>query len=241
MPSKIKTCGYYREALTDAVVEGVEPSRELRLHLDACASCLLAFTEEVQLFAAIDTGLRASANAEVPASLLPRVRVQLNEQPVPRHSWVPIGAAVASGVVLLAVIMFVRALGSGAAGVNRDVNSLAHDVPRPVIQAVSPGIASVERASKTEEHRSFRPVRNGRVAQAEELTVLIPAGQKQAVNALLASVREGKAKENFLLAEEVGGPTKETGVAPLVILPIEVKPLDDLSAEPPSEDGKTKR
>ena len=237
----MKTCEEYRVSLIDAAAADSVPSHELSLHLDACVACSTAFAEEKRLFSAIDDGLRAEANARVPTSLLPRVRAQLNEQPVPRHSWVPIGAAVASGVVLLAVIMFVRAPGSGVAGVNRDVNSLSHDVPRPVIQAVSPDIASVERASKTGKQRPFRPVRNRRVAQAEELTVLIPAGQKQAVNALLASVREGKAKANFLLAEEVEGPTKEFGVAPLVILPIEVKPLDDLSAEPPSEDGETKR
>ena len=79
-------CENYREALTEAAAADAVPSGELRSHLDACASCRVAFTEEQQLFAAIDTGVRASANAEVPASLLPRVRVQLNEQSVPERS-----------------------------------------------------------------------------------------------------------------------------------------------------------
>jgi hypothetical protein len=234
-------CENYREALTDAAATDSAPSRELRSHLDACASCRTAFTEELQLFAAIDTGVCAAANAAVPASLLPRVRVQLNEQAVPGRSWVPVGAAVAAAVVLVAVIIFVRGFGSGPHRVDRDVNSLAHDVPRTVIRAASPEIAPVERASKTAKHESFRPVRNGRVAQAEELTVLIPAGQKQAIYALLASVREGKTRANILLAEEAEGSLKEPAVAPLVISPIELKPLAEVSAESPSEDRKTRR
>jgi|HubBroStandDraft_1064217.scaffolds.fasta_scaffold24447_2 hypothetical protein len=241
MPSKMKTCGDYREALTDAAAGGAEPSLELRSHLDACGSCRAAFTEEQQLFAAMDTGLRVSANAEVPASLLPRVRAGLNEQPNPRH-WAPFGAAVATAVVLVAVIIFVRGLGNGPHGVNRDVNSLAHDEPRVVIQAASPDIAPVERASsKTAKHESLRPIRNRRVAQAAELMVLIPEGQKRAIVAMLASVRQGEAKANLLLAERAEGSTKELEVPVLVISPIELKPLADVSAESPSDEGKTKR
>jgi hypothetical protein len=234
-------CENYREALIEAAAADSAPSRELRSHLDACASCRAAFTEEQQLFAAIDTGLRSTANADVPVSLLPRVRVQLNERAVPGRSWVPVGAAVATAVVLVAVIVFVRGLGNGPHGVDRDVNSLAHDVPRAVIQAASPDIAPVERASKTAKHESFLPVKNARAAQSEELTVLIPAGQKQAIYALLASVREGEAKASILLAEKAEDSLKEPAVAPLVISPIELQPLAEVSAESPSEDGKTRR
>src|SRR5277367_1821229 len=70
-------CENYREALTEAAAADAVPSGELRSHLDACASCRTAFTEEQQLFAAIDTGLRASANSDVPATFLPRVRANL--------------------------------------------------------------------------------------------------------------------------------------------------------------------
>jgi len=177
----------------------------------------------------------------MPASLLAHVRVQLNEEVVPRHSWIPIGTAVATAVVVVAVIIFARGLGSGPAGVNRDVNFLAHDAARAVIQAASPGIAPVEKARKSAKHEPLRPARKARVAQAEELTVLIPEGQKQAIDALLSIVRQGNAKANILLAEEAEGSLNETRVAPLVISPIELKPLADLSAAPPSEDGNTRR
>ena len=236
-------CENYREALIEAAAEAEHSAlpRELRAHLDVCPSCRATFTEELQLFTAIDTGLRGTANAEVPASLLPRVRAELNERPVARHTWIPIGAVMAAAFALVAVIIFARGLGSGPAGVNRDVNSLAHNAARAVIQAASLGIAPVEKTRKTAKHEPLRPARKARVAQAEELTVLIPEGQKQAIDALLSIVRQGNAKANILLAEEAEGSLNETRVAPLVISPIELKPLADLSAAPPSEDGNTRR
>ena len=234
-------CENYREALIEAAAGGGVPSDEVRAHVKACAACQTAFSEELQLFSAIDTGLRVSANAEVPASLLPRVRVQLNEQVVQGRSWAPVGAAVAAAVVLVVVVIFIRGLGSGPHGVDPNVNSLAHGVPHAVIQAASPNIAPVGRASTTAKHESFPPARKGRAAQTEELTVLIPAGQKQAIYALLASVREGKAKTSILPTGEAEDSLKEPAFTPLVILPIELKPLVEVSTESLSEGGKTRR
>jgi hypothetical protein len=237
----MKTCGDYREVLIDAAAGGAEPSRELRSHLDACGSCRAAFTEEVQLFAAIDAGVRVSANAEVPASLLPRVRVQLPEQVVPRHSWVPVGAALAAAVVLVTVIVFARGFGSGPHGADREVNSAASDVPRPLIQAAPPGIVLVERATRTARHEPSRPTRKAVIARAEELTVLIPIGQKRAIDALLLGVQHGKVDGGVLLAEKPEKTLEELQVVPLDVSPIEVKPLADVSAEPASQNEKTER
>ena len=102
-------CENYREALIEAAATGAAPSRELRLHMDACASCSAAFAEELQLFVAIDSGVRATANSEVPASLLPRVRARLNEHPATRRFWIPAWAAVAA----VAALVFAASIASG--------------------------------------------------------------------------------------------------------------------------------
>jgi len=56
----------------------------LEQHLASCESCRATFAEEQSLFAAIDSGLRAAANPELPATLMPRVRVALNNELAPQ-------------------------------------------------------------------------------------------------------------------------------------------------------------
>ena len=82
-------CENHREALTEAAATGSAPSRKVRSHLDICASCREAFTEEQQLFAAIDTGLRARASTDVPPTFLPRVRASLENASGSERRWMP--------------------------------------------------------------------------------------------------------------------------------------------------------
>lgn len=234
-------CESYREALIETAGEGSVLSPELRSHLDACASCRTAFAEEQQLFAAIHTGLRATANVEVPPSLLPRVRAQLDKQPVPQHSWVPIRAAMAAFVALVVVIVLVRGIGRDPAGSNPEVNSTAWNVIPTAIQPTPPVDGSLEAVSPSAKNKLPRPIRNAPVARAKKLTVLIAEGQKRAIDALLSSVRRGGPEMVFLPSEKSESPLKELQVSPLIISPIEVKPLADVSAEPASEDGETRR
>jgi hypothetical protein len=234
-------CENYREALIEASAVDSAPSPELCSHLDTCASCRAALAEERQLFAAIDTGLRTAANVEAPPSLIARVRAQLNKQPVPQHSWVPIGAAMAASVALVLVIVLARGIGRDPAGANPEVNSIVRNVTPTAIEPTPPADAWLEAVGPPAKNKSSRPIRNARVAQPEELTVLIAAGQKRAIDALLSSAQRGEPKMNFLLSEKSESLLKELQVSPLIISPIEVKPLADLTAEPASEDGETRR
>jgi hypothetical protein len=240
MLSKMKTCGDYREALIDAAAGRTEPSRELRSHLDDCSSCRFAFTEESQLFAAIDTGLRASANAEVPPSLLPRVRAQLNERRVPRFSWVP-AVAVLSASVLTLAIFFVRSAGRDPAEQSPEVNSIARSVPPSATRPVPSAAAPFEMAELPVRHRPLRAARSAPGVSSEEVAVLIPTGQKRGMDALLLSVQHGKVDGNVLLAEKPEQPLEELQVVPLDVSPIEVKPLADVSVGSASENSKTER
>jgi len=66
-------CEHYKDALIEAAASGAALQGDL-----PCISRLRFLprsirTEQV-LFASIDAGLRVTANAEMPASLLPRVR-----------------------------------------------------------------------------------------------------------------------------------------------------------------------
>lgn len=101
-------CEAYNRSLKDAAASGDTLSPALQQHLASCASCRGAFAEEQALFAAIDLGLSSTVNSEVPATLVSRVRVALNNEPAPqRHSfnffaWGFAGAAVAvAGILVL--------------------------------------------------------------------------------------------------------------------------------------------
>jgi hypothetical protein len=103
-------CQHYKEALIEAAASGSEPQRELRAHLDACAACRGAFEQEQSLFASIDAGLHVAANAEVPGSLLPRVRARLDEESAPRRSWLINWLVLASAAVMVVAFLTARAV-----------------------------------------------------------------------------------------------------------------------------------
>jgi hypothetical protein len=236
-------CENYREALIEAAATGAAPSRELRLHLDACASCRAASSEELQLFAAIDSGVRTAANAEVPASLLARVRAQLNERPVRRRAWVPVGAVTAAAVALVAVIVFVRGFERDGLRTNSPANSSAQNIPPTEIQPAPPVATFLETTIPPAMSKLPRPAESRRVvgaAQVETARVLVPAGQQRAMEVLLASVRQGKVDGEVLLAEKSETTLEELQVSPIDIPPIEMKPLVDVSPESASPHEKTR-
>jgi hypothetical protein len=240
MPSKIKTCEEYRTAMTDAAAGAVQPSLEFRSHLGACASCRAAFAEEAQLFAAIDSGVRATANAEVPAKLFSRVRVQLNERVVAHRSWVPAFATLATVATLIVAVVFLRGFGRDASETNPRMIVTAHNDSPIVIQPSPSTPVPIETTSPLSKIRSVRPVEDASVVKIERVAVLIPSGQKQAVDAFLTSVRQGKVRADVLLAEKPRKPLEELQVSPLDILPITVNPLVDVSPGSASQ-GETMR
>jgi len=103
-------CQHYKEALIDAAASGSEPRGELRAHLDACTACRAAFEQEQSLFASIDAGLHVTANAEVPASLLPRVRARLDKASAPRRIWAANWLVLASAAAIIVALFVTRAV-----------------------------------------------------------------------------------------------------------------------------------
>jgi anti-sigma factor RsiW len=77
----------------------------LKSHIDACPTCRVAFERERSLFADIDTSLRATANAELPASFLPSVRARLVEFEAPRST--TFSARVAFAAACAAIVVLV--------------------------------------------------------------------------------------------------------------------------------------
>ena len=98
-------CEPYKNALSRAVLGGEGLSREGAAHLGGCAACRAALADEQALAALVDGGVRRIANAETPASLVPRVRAQIAQAPAaPARGFRAFGLAAAALAMAGAVI-----------------------------------------------------------------------------------------------------------------------------------------
>jgi hypothetical protein len=228
-------CEEYREALNEAAAGERELSRELRGHLEACRQCEVALEEEQQLFASIDSGVQKIANAEVPASLLPRVRASLEREVAPRRSFWPnfvlAGAAICAVLVLVGVKEWQRTSGVRPAVSVAD-RAAPEDGPseKVVAHSVKPDVRPVPHQSKRSYARAPQP----------EFTVLLPVGQKQAVDKLLGELRSGTIKATDVIVEKAEAASPDLQVSPLSITPIEVKPLATIVEDAAPSSEKTK-
>jgi hypothetical protein len=230
MPSKIRTCEDYRTALVNAAAArtgGSEPPRELRSHLGACASCCATFTEEQQLFAAIDSGVYTAANAEMPASLLPRVRAALETKTSAKYGWLTsrlllAGAAIAC-LALFASLAIWRhgsrtAQEASDSAARQSVPSLTTPKNQTLIPAPQVDPNATYRSRTTIAHnRAPSQVRSN---VGNEPEVLVPQDQE----VLLVSYAEEwhRRKRAPLVTEN----SAEAIPAPLKVAPIQIAQLD---------------
>jgi hypothetical protein len=103
-------CKHYKEALIEAAASGFQPQGDLRAHVNACDSCRAAFEQEQSLFSSIDAGLQVTANAEMPPSLLPRVRARLQQESALSRSWLTNWLVLASAAGVLVTLSAVHAV-----------------------------------------------------------------------------------------------------------------------------------
>jgi hypothetical protein len=137
-------CEHYQNALIEAAASGVEPQGELRAHLANCATCRTAFSLEQSLFSSMDEGLRAAANPEVPASLLPRVRARLADEPAPIRSW-RFRFVVAGAVAIVVAFLVARTAWHTSVeqpSPNTSSDSTTSSMVRPGRQAQNPDAAT---------------------------------------------------------------------------------------------------
>jgi hypothetical protein len=233
-------CKHYKDALIEAAASGVSALGDLRTHLDGCAPCRAAFEQEQAFFASIDAGLRVTANAEVPASLLPGVRAQLSGQSVARRSWIPVWAAFAAAAALVLTVVSVRGRRHDVSGQNSQSSAVAHaglavEIPETPISA----LPQSKPAQRIIQHSL--PSKAQASASVEQAPVLLPAGHKVVIDALLDGLRRGKLKANDLLVQKSDLPLQDLRISPLGVSPIELEPLADVSVELPSQGGEAKR
>lgn len=77
-------CESCLEKLSDATLRGERMPVDAQEHLERCASCREAVSRRKALFERVEWELGSLVNADVPPSLVPKVRARIAEK---RHSW----------------------------------------------------------------------------------------------------------------------------------------------------------
>lgn len=218
-------CEHYKGALTEAAA-GASPQGELQAHLASCSSCRAAFAQEQSIFAAIDTGLHIAANAQVPPSLLPRVRAGMQEMSVGRSRWTPGWLALASASFVAAALLVAVVVHQNHVG-TPPVHSAANPpvIPEaaPPTQSASPLAPSSQRNAipRPSMHAASAPVPRERAATAQSFPeVLVPRDQE----VLLAGyAQEWSSRKRAPL---VANNANQTAVSLLEVEPIQITELD---------------
>jgi hypothetical protein len=228
-------CENYREALTEAAATGSAPSRELRSHLDACASCRAAFTEDLQLFSAIDSGLRVSANSDAPPTFLPRVRASLENLSASQRRWTPfLIFATASAAIVFTVFIATRPRHATSDTQARQIFS-APTRENPETDARSeasgtPAIAASSHSYRAAPRRNSAP---GNTDSSAQLEVLVPPQEREGLARFISSQQEPSDVVLALVAPAQEYKDMLLSVKPLEIAELEVTPLEELASEVP--------
>lgn len=228
-------CEHYKDALIDAAASGAAPSGELRVHLSECASCRAALDEEQSLFSAIDSSLHASVNADVPSSLLPRVRAQLDEVIVPRFRWLqPIVFASASVALAFVVYLMARPHHATPEEIAKQSPIV---VPAPTVPATS---GDPEGTSPEGIQSAAIPVRHSYAARnstdrhssaSGNPEVLVPPDEREGLAQFVATLKQHKDFAAAFLAQRREKKDAPVGVDSLQISDIEIKLLEGTETE----------
>jgi hypothetical protein len=226
-------CKHYKEALIEAAASGAEPQGDLRAHLAGCADCRAVFQQEQSLFASINVGLHVAANAEVPPSLLPRVRARLDDAIAPRSHWFqPWIFAAASVALALAIFLFARPHRSGPDSQAKQTPQIpASETPvrnaRPQISDPATQIVSSNSNNSQGRDRSTLL----RTVASSQPEVLVPPDEREALARFIVVLQERREVAVALVTPAMPTKTDSAGVERLQINGLEIKLLEELQTE----------
>ncbi len=224
-------CEYNKDALIEAAATGGVPQGELRAHLAGCVSCRAAFEQEQSLFTAIDSGLRTTANDEVPPSLLPRVRAAVDEAVFTHTYWVNRWSVLTAAALAVVVIFKVSILRHTNSGGYRQDSVVISSTPRP--KQAPPSVVSSARSKLTAASLpTLSQVKNALPQEAlssrsSTLEVLVPDEERVALERFLGAEQE--AATQISLAPRP--PQKIVDISPLEIAKLDLAPIDKHDAQ----------
>ena len=215
-------CESYRKVLMEAAGFGEALPRALEEHVAGCECCHAALADEQALFRSIDGALQAAANTEIPASLLPRVRMQVASDSTKANRRVPVLAFVTGGLVIGAIVLSSSSLRHSAVsrstGKEPAARSIQSAVSRePTGLSIQTSLIQVSPSSERLVSRRERLVVD-RVAQCSEPEVLVSSEEAAGLRRYADLLR---AKSH-----ETSNHTAAISDAPFEIKPLEIAELN---------------
>ena len=225
-------CKHYKDALIEAAASGAEPPGELRAHLSGCVDCRAALEQEQALFASIDAGLHVAANAEAPASLLPRVRASLDKSAATQHHWLqPLIFATASTALAFAIFLFARPHPSRPDNQTKQAPQIpAGKTPaenaRPQISGPATKIVSSNvNSSQTRDHSTLLH------AASSQPEVLVPLDEGEALSRFIVVLQERREVAIALVTPAPQAKDRPASLGLLQINELDIKPLAGTESE----------
>ena len=202
---------------------------DLDQHVRECTGCCAFLASQASLASAIDSHLRLIAKEPVPPSLLPRVRVRLEQETAPRESILRWQFAAVATVVVLLVAAAIRMRDSdkperptettakvapGSPHVNRPPTASPQiNQPAPKI----PRVAAIRKASVS--------------AYSSAPEVLILPEEQQAFRRFVSEISKDQDSAKALVSAAPGNGDAPVEIALLTIENVEVKPLEGTDSE----------
>jgi hypothetical protein len=237
-------CDHYKHALVELAAAGAEPDQELHAHLQACDSCRSLLESERSLFASIDSYLRSSANADIPPSFIPTVRVRLQQESAlapgspaitDRLLWVP--ALVAAAMILF---VFTR-LNHRVQQPSTDEQAVTQQADSPVALPTTPATAkplgeSVPKIGSAIEKSSASPSviphkKRSAQSQTRQAEILVPPDQEILLARYVEHWSRHRQSPPVLQTESAPDHTDPPQLQLIQISALDVKPLAPLADE----------
>jgi hypothetical protein len=180
-------CKRYQQKILDSFAAGEAISQEVSAHQNACAVCREFYLAQQNLFHAVDAGLHSIANQPIPPSLLPRLRLRLEENPVAARASFPGWSLALLSTALVLGLFGVFALRKPSAGFTPAGSTAA--LQQTLAKPSGPVQASSKPRIICTEDRIKSSARENRPASPEP-EVIVLAEERQAFSKYLASAAE---------------------------------------------------
>jgi len=225
-------CERNQKVLIEAVAAKQPLPPEVQSHVDACPACGAALAQEQLLFASIEAGIRKTANAEVPQSFVPTLRVRFAQElaaPPKRNSiaanWLWMAAAAA---LLLALLPLLRPRGSPTErAAQRAVQPPVREQGRVLQPSPSAAVAETGPVSHRLK-RAFTP--RLPVTASSQPEVIVRAEEREAYAKFVSAVAGRREILLALATPATRAEADKVSIEPLQVAALQVEPLEQQSS-----------
>lgn len=220
-------CQQSQKKIRDSLAAGESRlAPELAAHENSCEACRQFHAAQLQLFRSLEIGLRSISNAPVPASLLPGVRAQLEQETVSLYAALPRWTFVVAAAVAFLAVSTAYALRHPAKQFH-----LPQTISTAAVQ--TPGKANPLASSIQESPKSFRPPASKGVVRkrpsASAFQIIVPPDERTAFIRLLAELPQHR---DLALALAQPAPKSTDAPVEIAVLQIDVLDLAPIEAVP---------